>query len=1391
MNFFRPISRVVLLLAALWGLTPSVAGADDAPDFSRVAAQYVPEVLPVIKRLCVDCHGAETAEADIDLESFTTFAEVRRQPLVWQKVRIMLDTEQMPPPDAKQLNDVERKLLDDWVRGYLALEATATAGDPGPVVLRRLNNAQYTYTLHELTGVGSLDPVREFPVDGAAGEGFTNTGAALVMSPGLVTKYLDAAKKVAAHAVLLPDGIRFSPSTSRRDWTNEALDKIRAFYARYTVPTRRATVNLQGIALETNQGGQVPFEAYLNATLEARESLFSGATSLEQVAQDRSLNLKYLTTLWETLTRPDNAPRSVLIDELRARWRSAKPEDAAQLATHIEAWQGSLWKFNLIGQLTRHLGGTQGPDAWLEPVTPLASRQAVRLKLEPPADGGDITLYFTAADAGDGNEQDFVVWESPRLVVAGRPDLPLRDVRAAAAALAAHRERIVASAAHCLAAAAEVTRPLDPPAIAALAEKHTVDPALLAAWLETLGLNAGETRVDGHLTEKLLRSGDFEFIQGWTGPDALGVLANASDEHVRIPGNMPPHSVGVHPAPTRRVVVGWQSPANDAVRIGGMVQHAHSECGNGIAWTLELRRGTTRQTLAEGTSSGAVVMPIGPVENVVVRKGDVIALSVAPRNGDHSCDMTTINLTLQGNAGDWDLAREVSPGILASNPLPDSAGHAAVWHFFSEPDGMDAQRAIPAGSLLARWQAASSIEEKQRLAGELQALLRGGEQPLAKESPDAALVRQLGSLSGPFAVAARSAIVASGAADLQSDYGLDPKLFGKHPTGGAVNALDLCVRAPSIIEVRLPADLIAGCELVTAGALHPASSDEGSTQLQVAATRSEPAGLQPAQMVIVKDGSAARRRFEEAFAEMRDLFPPALCYTKIVPVDEVVTLNLFYREDDQLKRLMLDGKQQAEIDRLWEELLFVAQEPLLLATAFEQLLQFATQDRPDKVEEFTPMQDAIQQRASQFSRRMVELELVHVEAMVDFARRAFRRPLRAGESNELRGFYYGLRQQEIEHEEAARLTLARVLVSPAFLYRIEEPAAGTQPQPVSSYELATRLSYFLWSSPPDNQLLRAAETGNLTRDETLRSESRRMLRDPKTRRLATEFAAQWLQIYDFDQHDEKSERHFPEFAALRGAMYEESVRFFSNLFQQDGSVLDIIDADYTYLNEDLARLYGIPNVAGADWRRVDGVREYGRGGVLTQASVLTKQAGASRTSPILRGNWLSEVMLGERLPRPPKNVPTLADAPPEGLTERALTERHSSDPACAKCHVRVDPFGFSLENFDAIGRFREKDAAGLAINADSMLKDGTKLSGLDGLRRYLLEDRRDDFVRQFNRKLLGYALGRAVQLSDEPLLDKMREVLVENEYRVSAAIERLVLSPQFREIRGRDTAHDE
>jgi hypothetical protein len=325
---------------------------------------------------------------------------------------------------------------------------------------------------------------------------------------------------------------------------------------------------------------------------------------------------------------------------------------------------------------------------------------------------------------------------------------------------------------------------------------------------------------------------------------------------------------------------------------------------------------------------------------------------------------------------------------------------------------------------------------------------------------------------------------------------------------------------------------------------------------------------------------------------------------------------------------------------------------------------------------------------------------------------------------------------------------------------------------------------------PDAELLAAAESGRLHDPEALKAEVRRMLAAPASRRLAEEFGTQWLHVHGFSSLDEKNADLFPTFADLRADMEEETVRFIDDFFRNDRSILSLIDADHTFLNERLAKHYCVEGVTGNAWRRVEGMRKHGRGSILCLATTLSTQAGASRTSPILRGNWLYETILGEKLPKPPKDVPLLAETVPTGLSERQLIAMHSENAACAKCHRRIDPFGFALEEFDAIGRLRTTDASGKPIDTKASLPDGVTLDGQASVRTYLLGPRRDQFVRVFCRKLLGYALGRGVQLSDEPLLDDMAARLAAADYKISVAIDTIVTSPQFRMIRGRDAADD-
>ncbi|HEU4753754.1 MAG TPA: DUF1592 domain-containing protein, partial [Armatimonadota bacterium] len=696
-----------------------------------------------------------------------------------------------------------------------------------------------------------------------------------------------------------------------------------------------------------------------------------------------------------------------------------------------------------------------------------------------------------------------------------------------------------------------------------------------------------------------------------------------------------------------------------------------------------------------GTAQGGNVARFTLPAPVAVRRGDLVSLVIGPRNGDHSCDLTDLELTLRPSgdaARAWSLTADVAGDVLAGNPHADRYGNAGVWHFYSEPvSGSDAGPVIPAGSMLAKWQAADSPEERRSLAGAVQKLLTGAA-PADERSPDGRLYRQAASLSGPLMGRLWRPVLehpAEGAP--AATAGLDPGLFGRHPKGGAVDGASLCVQAPRVLEVRIPAELAAGAELVVGTGLAPGAA-EGSVQMRVLTERPTESGLLPDGAVLTAENGPARKRFDAAFAEFRALFPAALCYPKIVPVDEVITLILFYREDEPLRRLMLTPAETRELDRLWKELEWVSQAPLKEVNSLEQLREFATQDRQDLVPQFDALKEPVKQAAEAFQRALAAAEPRQVDRLIEFASRAYRRPLTPAEAADLRGLYRQLREEELPHDEAFRLTLARVFTAPAFLYRLElaPGAAGTASAsaPVSDWELASRLSYFLWSSAPDEPLRAAAAAGKLHQPEVLSAQLRRMLKDPRIRRLATEFACQWLQIYQFDTLDEKSEKRFPEFAGLRRDMYEEAIRFFTDLFQRDASVMAIFDADHTFVNARLAKFYGLPAAPGLTddtWQRVDGIRKLDRGGILGLAATLAKQSGASRTSPILRGNWVSEVLLGERVPRPPKNIPILPDdeSATDQLTVRQMVARHTSDPKCSGCHARIDPFGFSLEAFDA------------------------------------------------------------------------------------------------------------
>jgi hypothetical protein len=378
------------------------------------------------------------------------------------------------------------------------------------------------------------------------------------------------------------------------------------------------------------------------------------------------------------------------------------------------------------------------------------------------------------------------------------------------------------------------------------------------------------------------------------------------------------------------------------------------------------------------------------------------------------------------------------------------------------------------------------------------------------------------------------------------------------------------------------------------------------------------------------------------------------------------------------------------------------------------------------------------------------------------ARRAYRRPVNEADIRELLPFYERGRKEGVPAGASAQAgsfdlgiqrSLERLLVSSQFLFRIErEPAntaAGTAYR-VSDLELASRLSFFIWSSIPDDELLDAAATGRLKDPKVLEQQVRRMLADPRSESLVTNFAAQWLYLRDIAAKlpDEILFADFDE--TLRGAMQRETELFVSSVFRENRSVLDLLRANYTFLNERLARHYGVPNIKGSYFRRVTFPEGSVRGGLLGQGSVLTITSYSTRTSPVLRGKWVPENLLSAAPPPPPPNVPSLntEKAPGKPLTLREAMIQHRASPACAGCHARMDPIGFAMENFDAVGRWRERDGD-QPIDATGVFPEGTKFDGIPGLKKELLRQP-DQFVGTVAERLLMYAVGRNLQYYDAP-----------------------------------------
>ena len=409
---------------------------------------------------------------------------------------------------------------------------------------------------------------------------------------------------------------------------------------------------------------------------------------------------------------------------------------------------------------------------------------------------------------------------------------------------------------------------------------------------------------------------------------------------------------------------------------------------------------------------------------------------------------------------------------------------------------------------------------------------------------------------------------------------------------------------------------------------------------------------------------------------------------------------------------------------------------------------------------------------------------VAAEILRKFASRAYRRPATASEVERLSKFLDIAKLEGGNFAAGIQLALQAVLTSPYFLFRWELDPGRVQPEGVRSldgYELASRLSYFLWSSLPDDELFAAAAQGRLNTREELAAQVKRMLADPKAKALAENFGGQWLQIRNLEATPDPDT--YPAFdAALRRSMVRETELFFEAMMREDRSLRELISADFSFLNERLARHYGIDGVKGDEFRRVSLPASSHRGGILTHASILTLTSNPTRTSPVNRGKWIMEQLLGTPPPQPPPGVPQLENSE-KAITSaslRARLEQHRAKPECATCHNKMDPLGFALENFDGIGAWRQKDGA-FDIDPSGVLPDGRAIRGPDELKAILEAD--DNFIRVFSEKMFTFALGRGLEYYDKCAVDEALRRLKAEDFRFSTLVVAVVQSTPFQKRR--------
>jgi len=1221
------------------------------------------QIQPLLVKTCGDCHGKQPTDNDLDLTSFGSALAIIAKPKVLSDVAERLRLGDMPPKEAPQPTPAEREELLGWINAALDAEAAARAGDPGPVTLRRLSNSAYDNAIRDLTGVDMRPTrVREFPTDAVGGEGFANVGDAMPVTPELVERFHQTARDVAARAVLLPTGFRFSPSTERPDWTEEALKPLRSFHARYAGPN-----------------GEPPLATHLAATLKHRDRLTrGGAAEIAAVAADEKLNATYLAALWAGLNGKSTSPAEAIAQT--KQWS----EKAAQAEAEKQRRQTAL-------QSARKAIESQ----WTSSKRVLAESKvaegaSVPFECEVTVQRGELLLLTVLPNENHGADSTLVEW----MIRETGGDQRTWSV-------------------------ADLTSNLlkgNP-----LPDKHD------ARWsfLET-------TSTPVFLTERRDSIAGRPELKSWSIGSEPSVFVNSAAEPIQVWTKLPARSFFVHPGPKRNVGIAWTSPISGELAVEGRVADAHPTGGDGVSFELShVAAADLGQALADLGSASKVLPDAG-------LPPDMLAL-VREKWREATTDPTPVLAAI----------KTMQDQLFQGNYRKNAA--------------------LAVGNGFPAWEDVRRVVARERVQG-------AAREPLFRmialpAQPDTFVIwdrLRLEGGDGPPLMFAEHPELSTA---IEHASGLK---FGQHPQGRAApkTALVTAAGAEIVIDLKkLPPELQKALTLPrflrADVSVDEASPESASVQaFLIAATGGGGNLAEPVAKAEVGDPRAAQivhphfaaERARPA-AEFRALFPPAVLFQPIIPRDAQGSVFLYRREDEPLRRLLLDDAGRAEIDRLWSELEFVSEQALATPTAYKGLVQYYRKPNDGARIMFFYIQEfeaQIKREEQAFLAAQVAAEPKQLEALLAFAAQAWRRPLAANEREAILASYHADRKDGVKHDPAFRAALARVLSSPWFLYRVEQPAPGQHWQPVSGDELATRLSLLLWDSIPDDEL--RTKAAKLHEPAVMEDQLRRMLKDSRVRGMAEEFGARWLGVRDFVANHGRSLKHFPEFTpVLRDALAEEPVRFFEDLLMNDRPVADVIAADAVVINDVLAKHYGIPGVNGPQWRRVERVSAYGRGGFLGFGAVIARQSAAARTSPIKRGAWLLQV-LGERLPKVPPDVPPLPETPPAGLSVREITERHRADPKCAGCHVRIDPYGMAMERFDAIGRLRPASELKPG-DTKGTLRDGTEIDDIAGLRNYFAGPRRDDLLRSLARKLTGYALGRTVMTSDRKLVDEVTRTM--------------------------------